>query len=35
MQCDNDFKLPEPAFISWKVNFLVVDIIINTTTSIE
>jgi hypothetical protein len=33
MQCDNDFKLLEPAFISWKVSFLVVDILISTTPS--
>jgi len=32
MQCDNDLKLP---VISWKVNFLVFNVIINNTSSID
>jgi hypothetical protein len=33
MQCDNDFKLLEPAFISWKANLVVVNIISTTTSA--
>jgi len=32
MQCDNDLK---PPVISWKVNFLVFNVIINNTSSID